>query len=427
VYEFILYNRLITAAAALAIALIASAFAGCTRLWWRGVVYSYMPALAVAYFLLAPTATQAPPILDIFFGGLFEFVVLCLFFLFFRKLYRTSAQISDRDSARLLRVSLVLQAALAWPVITAEGFGIFSEGSRIGYLSGSASAKYFTYLALLVAAMQAPLIAQRISAKGRPGLAGATAIGLAFALSLLAGSKGGALLWLLSILALVDYRRTQMSSFKIVLAAGGIGALVVTSSIAVADLLGITLGEFFDLALSRFFLNNDARALAFDQRHMTTAADGSLLVESFRSLANLFGLPPRNPPLGILLYEELSGLETGNGANSSLMALIIYYSAPGYAALPAVVALWGVAVLAMFFEALQRTLRSNGARAAILAFALTSLQQLSQDFLAFQVLMPLVVAATLALWLYDHKYFRHAHRPELRLPTSAHKHHHSSA
>lgn len=137
-----------------------------------------------------------------------------------------------------------------------------------------------------------------------------------------------------SVAALVDYRRARIpKTLQLLVAVGGAGALVV-SSIIIADFIGITTEQFTDLALSRFFLNNDARSLAFDLRSQVTAETG-LLSESFRSLGNLFGSPPRNDPLGVLLYAQRLGVTNGSGANASLMALVTFYSTPGYATIPA--------------------------------------------------------------------------------------------
>ncbi|HEY6643537.1 hypothetical protein [Povalibacter sp.] len=407
IYEFILSHKLLTAIAAVCLTVLACALTSHARLWWRAIANQYAPAMATAFFVVAPFSDQRVAGADMVSGFVFEFWILLLYCSLFVRMYQNTALIESVDTTRLLRISIVLQLLASWPIVTSQGFGLFSEGSRIEYLSDSSSAKYFTYFVVLVSTLQAPLIANRLTKSGRLGMSGAVAIGLTFTLSLLAGSKGGVFLWFLSIASLVDYRRAPISRFSVVFVAIAGCALVVGSSIVIADFLGVRLEEFFDIVLSRFFLNNDARALAFDQRPVAPLTT-SLIVESFRSLATIFGAQPHDSPLGILLYDELFGFETGNGANASLMALIVYYSPPGYAALPAIVASCGAGVLFTFFRIVLRTLRRSATKAILLAFAIIALQQYSQDFLAFQVVMPLVVVAIAAIWLYDQQYFRRA-------------------
>lgn len=426
-YEFILREKFVTAVAGLLLAVLASATVGSPRLWWRGTAFSFAPALATAFFLVAPLSEQPIAMADILGGLLLEFTVLCLFFVFFKQLRTSIQRMSDFDTLWLLRASILIQLLLAWPLVGSAGFGIFSEGSRIDYLYAGSLGKYLTYGGFLLTSIQAALVAQRISQTGNPGLLGSAAIVTAFVMSVLAGSKGGVFLWLLAIAALVDYRRARISVLAKILALG-LGAIaLIGSSLFVSDFLGITPSEFIDIALSRFFLNNDARALAFDFRS-STSGEASLLAESFRSLWSLFGVPPQYPPLGIQLYGQLFGVDTGNGANASLAALLVYYTPAGYVMLTAVIATAGALALALIFEGARRAMRRASSRVLVLVFALFAVQQYSQDFLAFQVVMPLAVIAILIIWLYDHTYVHQNRKRSTFVAATSHRqHHHSSA
>jgi hypothetical protein len=204
---------------------------------------------------------------------------------------------------------------------------------------------------------------------------------------------------------MVDYRRARIPKKVLLLASAAIFGALVVSSVIIADFFGISTGEFADLALARFFLNNDARAMAFDLRTQASGEAG-LLAESFRSLANLFGAPPRNEPLGLLLYAQHLGVTNGSGANASLMALITYYSVPGYTAVPAMLASLAIAAVVHMFVRVTRAMRHRGCRVAVLTLALLSVTTFSQDFLAFQVVMPIAIVTIAMMTVLDQRYDR---------------------
>lgn len=137
-------------------------------------------------------------------------------------------------------------------------------------------------------------------------------------------------------------------------------------------------------------------------RSMMTA-DGSLFGESFRSLATLLGSPPHNPPLGLQLYGDLFGELTGNGANASLMALIVYYFPAGYALVPTLLFIGGMLVVYLAFDCICKGMRRSSSKVVVLSLAIFAINQMSQDFLAFQVVMPLVCLAIAALWIHDRR------------------------
>jgi hypothetical protein len=409
-YEYLFDSKSLTIGSALVCAFVASSVAGDVRLWWRGVLFGYGPTLAAAFFVIAMAAPVPVPLdlFDVLGGFCLEFSVLVASYILLGALLAQLRRCRDEEVAELLVATLILQLGLALPLATSEGFGIFSEGSRIDYLYGGALAKYFTYAAMLLAAAQAPMLAHRISRR-RAGVLDIGVVLAAFGASVLAGSKGAVFLWISAVLALVDYRRAAASWRGAFLGVAAFAGLLLLSSVLISDSLGIDLGEFANLALDRFFLSNDARALAFDFRG-STASDAGLLSESFRSISALFGNGPRNPPLGVLLYSDLLGIESGNGANASLAALLTFYSQPGLVVFPSLVAAVGAAALATVFLTARRLMRSATSRIIVIAVGLFSLQQYSQDFLAFQVVAPLSLLAILIVWLNDTRYARSSRR-----------------
>lgn len=261
-YEFILTTKLLTAMTAILLAIAASLAVGRGRLWWRGLMLNFSPMIAAAFFVLAPFAASAPDSVDLLSGLAMELTVIWLIFRLLKLLIGQLAKTRESEATAYLRVSLAAQILLVLPIIGTEGFGIFSTGTRLDYLYAGPLAKYFTYAGLLITLLQAAFLAQRISQRGNPGWLGAGVILTNFALSVLAGSKGGSFLWLLSSLALVDYRRANIKLTMVLMTVIGTAAALMVTANVIAGFLGISVLEFFELATSRFFLANDARALA---------------------------------------------------------------------------------------------------------------------------------------------------------------------
>jgi hypothetical protein len=157
------------------------------------------------------------------------------------------------------------------------------------------------------------------------------------------------------------------------------------------------LAEFFDLAISRFFLFNDARALALDLRP-TYYVDSALFSETFRSLASFFGSAPQNEPLGVLLYKEAFFTDGGSGANASLMALIVYYTEPGYSILSIFVATGGLLLVFYLSKISLNFFQDTKNRLIVITLWTGTITSYSQDFLAFQVFV--LITLPLMLFLY---------------------------
>lgn len=399
-YEHILDSKLLTGVSAVLLTLIASFLVGRPRIWWRSLMFNFTPAIACAFFVIAPFSTADVPALDLLGGFLFEFTILLLYCLFLKQLLVAVHKMEVGETGRLLLLSLGLQIAFAAPISTFEGFGIFSEGSRIEYLYDNPAAKYLTYAVLLIANLQAGLLASRISRKRAPGTLGYIVLATNFTLSLVSGSKGGFFLWLLAILALVDYRAVRFKVHLVVAALTVVGTAFVITVNVVSDFFGIPPLDLVNVAFNRFFLTNDARALAFDLRS-SPAADASFLSESFRSLSTLLGAAPVNPPLGIYLFEESSGVSTGSGANASLLALIVFYTLTGYVMLPAIIAILSTVLLYLLFSRVRKLMNQASSALCITVCGLSLLLLVSQDFLAFQVMAFLVCAAVPLIFLRD--------------------------
>lgn len=189
-YNFILEQKLAAFIAALGLAFCACAIAGGRlTLWWRGILYSYMPSLAAAFYATAFFADAAPFAGDLVAGLLFEFTVLVLFYRQFRLLRRDLETVSLPSVTKALGWTMAIQVVCAVPLIAAGGFGIFSDESRIGYLYTGSLPKYFTYTSFLATTAQVALLAALVSMSGRLGYWGWSVILFNFAISVTSGSR----------------------------------------------------------------------------------------------------------------------------------------------------------------------------------------------------------------------------------------------
>jgi hypothetical protein len=402
-YEYMLDTKVATLLAAAVISLVTGHLLGDQRIGMRAMLFNYGPAFACAFFLVGFFHESQVSGIDLAAGFLLEFMVLLAFVKLFADAWRSVRRHDDSTVEPWLRWTLALQVAVALPLVATDGFGIFSDGSRIAYLDEGGTAKYLTYAIVLISIVQSGLVARRLSGHQSLGATGYAIVLITFALSTLSGSKGAFFLWLLAILALIDYRRVRVRWVTVFGAFIALCAALFITARITSELLGISILEFVELASSRFFLYNDARALAFDFGGGSGRLS-ELAASSFRGLSSRLGNPPIDPPLGLQLYEQYFGISTGNGANASLIAIIIYYSARGYTLLPVLIACFGLLGVYACIIGFRRIVRGTLRKFAVTLTGLALIQQLSQDFLAFQLLIPLAFVAGLLLLVSDRKY-----------------------
>lgn len=389
-YELIFKERFAILLAALVLMVITCFILGARRMWLRGLMYNLFPAMSAAFYLVALVSYSKVDKVDIIAGFIFELTILILFILMLKHLRRSMAHIRLYDSIRILKWMLLMQFLVSLPNLATAGFGIFSDGSRLEYLSANPFAKYLTYSVILITSIQAALLASLVSQRGYFGILGWSVITTNLALSIVSGSKGSVFLWILMIAALIDYKKAHIPIYKLIAFSGIIVFAALLSSVLVAGFLGISLDVFLDLAFNRFLLVNDARALALDLRssHSTQL---SLLSESFRSLSRIIGAPPYNPPIGVLLYDEGLSIGNGAGANASLMALATYYFTIGYALIPALIGILGAVLMFLFLRIMLAYFRNSVHKVVLISIFLSTISTYSQDFLGFQLLIPVVM------------------------------------
>lgn len=288
---------------------------------------------------------------------------------------------------RWLKTAIAFQLGLTMYLLTQEGMGLFSTGSRIEYLEASRVNLYLTYAGLLVSGISVPVAAAIVSRKRSWDRWTTAFVGMAMVSSLIAGSKGSGLLLLTALLCYVHLPGPR-AYFKVLRIPLFIGIVFIsTTVVVVGDYLDLEPEEMASLMAARFFLANDGRALSIDLASQLDETGTSLMRESFRSYSSLFGSPPKNIPLGQLQYQKAFSTQGLSGANSSATALLIAYGTSVEKALFAIFIV--LAALLIYHLACVQ----GGYLIIRLGIGATLLSLLTQDFLAFQVVLNLLLAA----------------------------------
>jgi hypothetical protein len=295
---------------------------------------------------------------------------------------------------RWLTVCFCLKIAFSVPLLFQSGYGLFSSGSRIEYLNGSSLNVYITYASSMIDAAAIPLCAIILNRQKRWNGIVVLYLLVSAALSLIGGSKGGGILEFLALCSLLRLERIR-----------DYVRLLRFPAIAMVTFFGLTIyyvGSFLtlnptkivSLMFSRIFLSNDARALAIDYSGYLNQDSTSLFAESFRFWSSLIGLPPANPPLGMLLYTEAFSTHGFVGANTSSTALLIAYGGD----IERIFFSIGLVLSAVGIFLVART--SAQYKIVTLPIGIFLILLLSQDFSAFQVTINLIIMVSFCLLLY---------------------------
>lgn len=404
-YDFLLQNKLLTLFISVVHIYILYVI---TRVWYKHrvsevfffLLFNFSAILPSGFFFLFILINSGNVnVFDLISCYLFESLILLLYYCSFIRLrhYLRVIVVSDR----ILVFCLILLLVLNFPLLWSNSFGLFSSGSRISYLNESPLYKYITYITFLMGCFLAALISASLSTKKKISPIVICICVFIFVLTVLSGSKGAFFIWLFQLFSLVDYSRVKFRPSMLVFLGVFFLSLLSISVVVISDFIGITYDQFADLVFSRFFLVNDARALAFDQRGLFSNVEYSFVSESLRSLSSLFGIYPKLNPLGVYLYEGMFGDATDTGANSSFIALATYFSTPGATILNVFLFGWVPVVIYCFSQIMQVVVQSPLLRLYICSSLPPLLWIFSQDFLAFQLLIPSVLFLFGLVCLYD--------------------------
>lgn len=347
----------------------------------RSILFSFGFWLSPLFYLMYMVYTRAFSA-QVMIAFLLETLFLILYLMSFSillKVARNSHSPTPRTLKQWLTAGLLFNLVLVVPLASHAGYGLFSQGSRIQYLADSRLNLYLTYTSSLTASIMIPIMAAILNRERRWSAIVVLYLVVEAALSVVSGSKGGSVLMLIAVLSLLQYQsaRDYLTLLRIPVAV--ITTIVGSTIYYVGGFLHLDPVQMVGLMGSRFFLSNDARALAIDYAGRLDQASTSLFRESFRFYASLVGLPPINPPLGELLYKQAFSTEGLIGANTSATALLIAYGGD----LERVIFAFGLSLAAISVWLLCRY--RNKYHLVTAAIGLSLLSLLSQDFLAFQV------------------------------------------
>ncbi len=314
-------------------------------------------------------------------------------------IFRIKSSIRDFASNRILIKLLIISTSVSLYLFVSnpERFGIFSEGSRIDYLSNGSLPLLLTYLSAVFQTALVIVIGSRIYTRKFCWL-DIVALMLAFVTSLLSGSKGAIFLAILNMGVLAwglgySFRRVSLTLKLLVLTFSitAVGAYL----FFMAKFLNFTFEQSINLALSRFVLTADARALASDSSiHSVLMSNthGTLLAEIFKGFSRKLGVVVSEMPLGVAQYAAAYNIDSFVGANAGLSSFILSYY-DSYADLLAIV--FCVFFATVIISAAYMTLNASRRpfeRLISLSFLFTILLTFVQDYQAFVQLAYLLFA-----------------------------------
>lgn len=381
------------------------------NLWlgFRLFFFAFGPFFAVAFYIVGVLNSNSTTVGISIYLLVFElsiFVALVLLLKKFMNRERLKSR-EDLDSkyAKIFWRLFIMKLAILVYLSRQQGFGIFSQGSRIDYLNDSSINLWLTYLGIFVSIFMTGLLLNRSFKTKKLDRYFVIFLVLLAAETLIGGSKGAVIMWLLGFLSLyVRLERKKLHAVAIFILPIGVFSVVVIANII--KNMGLSTYEFTNLIIGRFFLVNDGRALSIDL-HSSNTGLAHFLRNSFRSIANLLGTPPTDPAIGNVLYQNGLG-NFGGGANGSFGALAAFYLASDFWALALVVLMsFILTVLTVILFLKINSYYRGGVLDGIgflLGFKLLAL--MSQDFLAFQVMGYFVVLLVMGIFIKEMMKYR---------------------
>lgn len=353
----------------------------------RSIVFSFQPWLAPLFYLTYMAIAHRVTAVVVVALSI-EVLFLAIYQILFRRLFAAVTAISSQQLSRMLnylRVGIWLIIILALPVYLQTGVGIFSSGSRNEFLEGSRSNLYLVYASSMVQCAMTPIVAAIINIERRWRVSVVLYLVLVSILSILSASKGSVVLTMFAIASLLKFERVRDSLRVLMVPICGAATLFTIVVYIVGQFLSLEPQEMVSLIFSRLFLTNDCRALAIDWSGYMGHDSASVFRESFRLYATLIGNAPQYPQLGQLLYTLQYGTTGMVGANTSSTALLIAYGGDIEKILFAL-----LLAAAAVGTGLIADIRGRGS-VLRLAVGIGLLSLLSQDFLAFQIWLNLLV------------------------------------
>jgi hypothetical protein len=223
---------------------------------------------------------------------------------------------------------------------------------------------------------------------------------VSFGLSIVAASKGSAVMNMIYIYAVArafGFKRNKRVSPGAITAILAFVAVAFGYVFVLSRLLEVPLVTSVNTAVSRFILAADGRALAIDdsvRAIVTSEFHGNLLAELFKGFAIRFASPISVVPLGVAQYAAAFNTDLFAGSNAGLGATILTYYSTAMDLAAIAVALVYAALVCLVSAYSVRTMSHPLSKLLCVSVAFTLGWTFVQDFQAF-----FVVSVLMTLWL----------------------------
>ena len=365
-----------------------------TELVITSICINYGVYFSVAFYIQALIHNKdLSHLFRIIFLLFFETIILFLFLLILRK-FLFWAKFSKRDYHNHLPIIFITRLIILLYLVSTGSYGIYSLGERIDFVFANWYLKYLEYFSGLLSFIQLIIISINYNLHKRHSLWTVLTIIQVIIISSFSGSKGAWVLWMIAFVGLTYKTLIQKRIlFKLLISFSIVVGLVVESSL---KYFSLSRAQFIDLAFSRFFLNNDARALALDFTDSVSQKE-NFFINSWRSISGVLGEYSAYPPIGNHLSNLFYGSGSILGSNSSLSAIITYF-AHDLSLLPII---FICILLISFYQYILKKSLYNNYRFLYFSLSLFIVPLYSQDFLSFQLVSRIILFMLTALLLYN--------------------------
>ncbi len=361
--------------------------------------------IGLAVILAIPFISPFPVgVVEVLTGIFIE--IFCAFVFFISslqiiKFLRTNAEVVP-DRYLFLLILLKLFFFIANYIASGGQYGIFSDDSRIDFLTISPLLSRTWYLELIidfvVLLSTALLYMERKKFRVQDRIFVLAIISINF----LTGSKGASFLMIAYVILFIYAAFPRIISlipiWVFVLVASIFSAVIFGYIYILSEILQVPVSDQVSLTLSRFLLSADARIMAFDpniNNYVLSQPHGAFLSELFRGVARILGLTTAEFPIGVYQYQYQVNTSNYVGSTNQLSAMFIIYGGAFW--LPAFFVVGGLVLLTNQFLMFSIRSKKPAVRWVAAASFFFLSDNLGKGFDAFVQLLPICVLVIVTL------------------------------
>lgn len=323
-------------------------------------------------------------------GLIFELTVLLFSLSLSNKMIISFDEVINYNKSKIIASILIFKLVVVIILLKSGSWGVYSNGIRTEFTVSDWYLKYLVYLGRFIDLWAVLILAGVLKSKRGLGRAGALLLVIIIGSGFLSGSKGSFFFLTMLLLVLVGKEVSKKKFFRFVI----LGFLVGIPAFfnVLAERLKLSSSEMANLLVKRFYLNNDTRALSLDYRG--EELNTTFFSESFRSLSSFLGIPPKLPPVGVLLYQSELSIIGGEGGNASFIALLtVFTNVEGSTYIWFISVLLVLVLYYLFFK--SPNVVSKRFEPSFKMMGVVLIGFVSQDFLAYQLIFRLVFIISL--------------------------------